>query len=61
MEISRTRNLPTGPVFYTSYRGQEVACRTLATARALDATFWTQDADFEQVPGVRYVARKRQA
>ncbi|HUL73714.1 MAG TPA: hypothetical protein VLT86_11470 [Vicinamibacterales bacterium] len=53
--------MPTGPVFYTSYRGQEVACRTLATARALDATFWTQDADFEQVPGVRYVARKRQA
>jgi len=31
----------------------------LATARAFDATFWTQDADFERVPGVRYVARKK--
>lgn len=31
----------------------------LATARAFDATLWTQDADFERVPGVRYSARKR--
>jgi predicted nucleic acid-binding protein len=30
----------------------------LATARAADATLWTQDADFEDVPGVRYVAKK---
>jgi predicted nucleic acid-binding protein len=30
----------------------------LATARAHGATLWTQDADFEGVPGVRY-ARKR--
>ena len=29
----------------------------LATARAFDATFWTQDADFEKVPGVRYRGR----
>ena len=29
----------------------------LATARAWDATFWTQDSDFEGVAGVRYVAR----
>jgi predicted nucleic acid-binding protein len=29
----------------------------LATARANDATLWTQDADFESVPGVRYVAK----
>jgi len=31
----------------------------LSTARAYDATFWTQDADFEHVAGVRYVAHKR--
>ncbi|MCC7176899.1 MAG: type II toxin-antitoxin system VapC family toxin [Acidobacteria bacterium] len=30
----------------------------LATAQAADATMWTQDADFEALPGVRYVARK---
>jgi toxin FitB len=30
----------------------------LATARAYDATLWTQDADFEGVPGANYV-RKR--
>ena len=30
----------------------------LATARAHDAVFWTQDADFKDLPGVRYVARK---
>jgi predicted nucleic acid-binding protein len=28
----------------------------LATARANDAEFWTQDADFASVPGVRYRA-----
>ena len=30
----------------------------LATARAHEAAFWTQDADFASVPGVRYVNRK---
>ncbi len=30
----------------------------LATARAHRATLWTQDADFENVHGVRYVARR---
>jgi predicted nucleic acid-binding protein len=30
----------------------------LATARAADAVLWTQDADFAEVPGVRYIARK---
>ena len=30
----------------------------LATARAFDATLWTQDADFKDIPGVRYIARK---
>lgn len=30
----------------------------LATARAADAVLWTQDADFAEVPGVRYVAKK---
>jgi predicted nucleic acid-binding protein len=29
----------------------------LATARAWNATLWTQDADFEGVPGVKYVKR----
>jgi predicted nucleic acid-binding protein len=29
----------------------------LATSHAYGATLWTQDADFEGVPGVRYVAR----
>lgn len=28
----------------------------LATARSFQATFWTQDSDFEGRPGVRYVA-----
>ena len=30
----------------------------LATAQASDATLWTPDADFEDVPGVRYVAKR---
>ena len=30
----------------------------LATARAFGATLWTQDADFADRPGVRYVARQ---
>jgi predicted nucleic acid-binding protein len=30
----------------------------LATARAHDATFWTQDADFDGMEGVRYVRAK---
>ena len=30
----------------------------LTTARAWDATFWSQDADFEKVPEVRYVATR---
>jgi toxin FitB len=29
----------------------------LATALAHKATLWTQDADFEHVPGVRYLAK----
>jgi len=31
----------------------------LATAYAHDATLWTQDADFEGIPGVRYRAKPR--
>lgn len=30
----------------------------LATARANEATLWTQDPDFEGVEGVRYVAQR---
>ena len=30
----------------------------LATARAHDATFWTQDADFAGIAGVKYVAKR---
>ena len=30
----------------------------LATARLHDATLWTQDSDFESVPGVRYRPRR---
>ena len=30
----------------------------LATARAYGATLWSQDADFENIPGVRYVEKK---
>src|SRR5436309_11942701 len=30
----------------------------LATARLHDGTLWTQDADFERLPGVRYRPRK---
>lgn len=33
----------------------------LATARAYGATFWTQDADFAEMPGVRYRAAGRPA
>jgi predicted nucleic acid-binding protein len=29
----------------------------LATARAYDATLWTQDADFAGIEGVRYVQK----
>ena len=31
----------------------------LATARQFNAVVWTQDADFENLPGVRYVAKVR--
>ncbi|MCO5052966.1 MAG: type II toxin-antitoxin system VapC family toxin [Verrucomicrobiae bacterium] len=31
----------------------------LATARAHDAVLWTQDDDFEDLDGVRYVAKKK--
>lgn len=31
----------------------------LATARQFNAVLWTQDADFEKLPGVRYVAAAR--
>ncbi len=31
----------------------------LATAHSCDATLWTQDADFEGVEGVRYIAKAR--
>ena len=30
----------------------------LATARAYDATLWSQDSDFEHITEVRYVAKK---
>jgi toxin FitB len=30
----------------------------LASANACDATLWTQDADFQHVPGVRFVAKR---
>jgi predicted nucleic acid-binding protein len=30
----------------------------LATARAYDATLWTQDADFQGIEGVEYIERK---
>lgn len=33
----------------------------LATARACEATLWTQDGDFEGMPGVRFRAARSQA
>lgn len=30
----------------------------LATARAFDASLWTQDADFASIAGVKYIAKK---
>jgi predicted nucleic acid-binding protein len=30
----------------------------LATARSSDATLWTQDVDFADIDGVRYVAKR---
>jgi len=30
----------------------------LATARAWDATLWTQDSDFAEIPGVRFIPRQ---
>lgn len=30
----------------------------LATARAYGATLWSQDSDFENIPGVKYIAKK---
>jgi predicted nucleic acid-binding protein len=30
----------------------------LATARAFEATLWTQDADFKNMKGVRYIEKK---
>ncbi len=31
----------------------------LATAQTHDATLWSQDADFERITGVKYVARTK--
>ncbi len=31
----------------------------LATARACDAILWTQNADFDGLPGVKFIAKKR--
>ncbi|MFB3894881.1 MAG: type II toxin-antitoxin system VapC family toxin [bacterium] len=31
----------------------------LATARAFDATIWTQDIDFKQLEEVKYIAKKK--
>lgn len=31
----------------------------LATARAFDATLWTQDADFASIAGVKYIAKQK--
>jgi toxin FitB len=31
----------------------------LATARACEATLWTQDGDFEHVPGVKYLPKRK--
>jgi len=31
----------------------------LATARSYDAQIWTQDADFQHLPNVRYFAKKK--
>jgi predicted nucleic acid-binding protein len=31
----------------------------LATAEAFGAVFWTQDADFSDVDGVKYIVKKR--
>lgn len=33
----------------------------LATARSHDAMFWTQDADFAQISGVRFIEKKARA
>jgi predicted nucleic acid-binding protein len=30
----------------------------LATARQEDAVFWTQDADFQNVPGIKYIPKR---
>jgi predicted nucleic acid-binding protein len=30
----------------------------LATARAYEARFWTQDSDFENMDGVKYIRKK---
>jgi predicted nucleic acid-binding protein len=30
----------------------------LATARAYEATLWTQDADFKHIPEIRYIEKK---
>jgi len=30
----------------------------LATARAFDATFWTQDEHFKDIPGVKFIEKK---
>lgn len=30
----------------------------LATARELGAMFWTQDADFQNIPGVKYIPKR---
>ena len=31
----------------------------LATARSFDATLWTQDTDFKDLPGVQFIAKEK--
>ena len=42
-----------------SYKLPMAGSIILATARAYEATLWTQDVDFAQIEGVQYVAKQR--
>ena len=49
---------PTAAALNKHYKLPMADSMILATARFTNATLWTQDADFENIPGVKYFRKK---
>lgn len=49
---------PTAVLLHKQYKLPMADSLILATAQFANATVWTQDADFKNIPGVKYFAKK---